>query len=172
MKTKKKRCNFQLIHSNRTYTIPELAILLNRTEWTIRYWIRNRFITTCGTDPIKIKGAVVKKYLRCRKQKNRLYSKQDFYCISCKKKHEVTEKIIVTVYTGKKLSPTKTQIILKAKCPNCGHQMNRFDSSLISEAKEEGVSEHPFLHQHLNKPNKKENSSLKFASQNRNWRSK
>jgi DNA-directed RNA polymerase subunit RPC12/RpoP len=171
MKNKKKKCNFQLIRSNRTYTISELAELLNRTEWTIRYWIRIGFITTCGTNPVKIKGAVPKEALRNRKQKNKLHSINDFYCVACKKKANVDFDNIEIVYTEKKSSPTKTQIILKVKCPNCGHKINRFGSVKTTEAKEEGVSTHPFIHQHTDEGNAKGNSLLKYAPKTRNWRS-
>jgi len=127
-----KRIN--LIISSHIYTVEELAELLNVTPWTIRRWIGLGH-PVCGRNPYLIRGRDAKDFLKKKSKRVRLKD-QEFYCLGCKQPIRVPESDVTIEYTGRKLSPTKMQIIRTAICPKCGAKMNRFSSVPNSEAKE------------------------------------
>lgn len=132
----KKKYSLRKIKAKRSYTSEEIAETLNIHIQTVREWHRS------GMNPLKenstpylFMGDEVKRYLKEKIDSHKVSLKEgEFYCLSCKKavKPEHYETIDRNIKIGKGVS----SLLLKAECPECRKQLNRFSSSNIQTKSE------------------------------------
>lgn len=77
--------NAQKIRINRSYSVPELALLCGVHKNTIRNWLRDGLPTIDRQRPALIQGKAVKDYLNAkRNRRKRTCPPGTIYCFRCK----------------------------------------------------------------------------------------
>lgn len=113
-----RRPNHRLIKTLRTYTVEEVANLLDTHKNTVRRWIKDGLPVLDDRRPVLIHGQVLSNYLRAKRAKYKQTCKPgEIFCVRCKapKSPDLAEYKPLTATTG----------ILAALCPGCGSTMNR-----------------------------------------------
>lgn len=73
------------IRIRRTYSVPEVAALLEVHVHTVRRWLKNGLGTIDGQSPTLIHGAELRKYLDVRaKGRKQKCGPDEMYCLSCR----------------------------------------------------------------------------------------
>ena len=112
------------IRTKRTYSVPEVAALLEVHVHTVRRWLRNGLGAIDGHSPTLIHGAELSRYLdtraRGRKQK---CGPDEMYCLSCRAPRL---PILGTVHIADLNEKT---VRLVGSCCTCGRKICRAGSA-------------------------------------------
>ncbi|MCP4933202.1 MAG: helix-turn-helix domain-containing protein [bacterium] len=121
VKSKKKRNHdVRRIRLRHSYTVKEVARLLEVCEETVRRWVKVGLPVFDEMKPLLIVGADLKRWLNSR----RILAKKpclsnEFYCLSCRAPRMPTPGTLSIHPRNEKT------IFLKAKCGVCGARINR-----------------------------------------------
>lgn len=112
--------NAQKVRINRSYSVPELALLCGVHRNTIRNWLSDGLPQIDGRRPALIQGKALKDYLHAKRTKRkRTCPPGTIYCFRCKDpRRPVGQKAILILdrsATGN----------LTARCEQCGTAMYR-----------------------------------------------
>jgi hypothetical protein len=129
----KRKYKYQLIKSNYTYTITELAELLNAHPRTIQAFIRLEGLKVIDKNANKflIKGRDAKEFLEKRIKTQR--TKLEFYqfnCMKCRKSVESVPKEIKFIQINKKLGENAMKVDIRGVCVHCGCKLYRLSSDV------------------------------------------
>lgn len=73
------------IRITRTYSVPEVAALLEVHVHTVRRWLKNGLASIDGQNPTLIHGAELRRYLEVRaKGRKQMCGPDEMYCLSCR----------------------------------------------------------------------------------------
>lgn len=73
------------IRVTRTYSVPEVAALLELHVRTVRRWLKNGLASIDGQSPTLIHGAELRRYLEVRaKGRKHKCGPDEMYCLSCR----------------------------------------------------------------------------------------
>jgi hypothetical protein len=73
------------IRIRRTYSVPEVAALLEVHVHTVRRWLKNGLRSIDGQNPTLIHGAELRRYLDARtKSRKQKCGPDEMYCLSCR----------------------------------------------------------------------------------------
>jgi hypothetical protein len=112
------------IRIRRTYSVPEVAALLEVHINTVRRWLKNGLGTIDGECPTLIHGRELRRYLderaKARKQK---CGPDEMYCLSCRAPRLATLGSVQMVDLNEKT------VRLVGTCCACGRQIHRAGSA-------------------------------------------
>lgn len=112
------------IRIQRTYTVPEVAVLLGVHVHTIRRWLKKGLSTIDGESPILVHGRELRRYLderaTARKQK---CGPDEMYCLSCRAPRL---PILGSVHM---VDLNEKTVRLVGTCCTCGRQIHRAGSA-------------------------------------------
>ncbi len=125
-----KKIKYQLIKAGRTYTVKEIASVLNCHERTVQVWIQQGLeVIDRSSKPYLVSGLEAKQFLRNRSQKLKVKLKnEEFYCLKCHAARESQPEALQLEYTGKLLGNGQRQIKIAGLCSICSSVINRFSS--------------------------------------------
>lgn len=73
------------IRTSRTYSVPEIATLLEVHIHTVRRWLKNGLESIDGQSPTLIHGAELRRYMDARvKSRKQQCGPDEMYCLSCR----------------------------------------------------------------------------------------
>jgi hypothetical protein len=82
---RKRRPNYRLVKTHRSYTVEEVARLFGMHKNTVRAWVKAGLPTCDGKRPILILGHELAEYLKARRTKNkRPLQPGEIYCVRCR----------------------------------------------------------------------------------------
>ncbi len=124
--------NHRLVKIHRSYTVTEVASLLNMHKNTVRRWIKDGLPTIHEKRPKLILGQELKIFLKARRAKKKQRCKPgQFYCVRCRTPKfpagDMVEYSPVNEKSGR----------LTAICPDCDSIINQY----VSLAKIRGICE-------------------------------
>jgi Helix-turn-helix domain len=127
---KKRHPNHRRIKIHRSYTVEEIASLLNKHRNTVRAWVKDGLPTSDDKRPILILGRHLAAFLQARRAKSKHTCQPgELYCVRCRAPRFPAGAMADYVPVTEKLGN------LKAICPDCASMMNR----CVSMAKLEQV---------------------------------
>lgn len=104
---------------HRSYTVDEVARLLDTAKGTVRRWLKNGLPAIDSQRPALIRGADLQDYLGARVKAKQPCPPGRCYCVKCKAVNApagaMAEYVIVNSTSGN----------LRAICPTCGSLMHR-----------------------------------------------
>lgn len=116
----KRNHNYRRIKINRSYTVEEIASLLNTHKNTIRAWIKDGLSTTDNKRPFLVQGRELAAFLQTRRLKNKIKcSHEEMYCVKCHLPRIPAGNLVEYKPHNKKMGN------LIAICPCCHSIMNR-----------------------------------------------
>jgi hypothetical protein len=122
-----KKYNANRVHSRRSYTPDEIAVLFDINKKTVFRWIdKGMQVLQKNTKPLLIMGESIKAHLNGEKEKIVL-EEDEFYCLKCKRAviaKSGTDSISKTGYKIGKLG--SDQYIRKGECERCGGKVQKF----------------------------------------------
>jgi hypothetical protein len=112
--------NLCLIRIHCSYSVEEVARLLNRHKSNVRTWIREGLSTIDGRRPTLIHGLDLKNFLRKRRQSTKQTCPPGhFFCVKCRAPRPPADG------RAEYLPLTSASGMLRAICPDCGILMHR-----------------------------------------------
>lgn len=82
---RKRRANYRLVKTHRSYRVDEAARLLDVHRNTVRAWVKAGLSVCDGNRPILILGRELAAFLKARQVKNKRPCKPgEFYCVRCR----------------------------------------------------------------------------------------
>ena len=122
--------NIHLIKSRSSYSIKDIATLLNVDRKTCSRWIKKENLKVVDEDssPLLIMGEDLKIFINPKRSaKKKPLAKNQFYCFKCKKVVEALNGSENIVKTGKRIGKNKIEQQKKiGLCEQCGTKINRF----------------------------------------------
>ncbi|HSW71398.1 MAG TPA: helix-turn-helix domain-containing protein [Gammaproteobacteria bacterium] len=116
----KRNHNHRLIKIHRSYTVEEIASLLNTHKNTIRAWIKDGLSTTDSKRPLLVQGRDLAVFLQARRLKNKQKCNCDeMYCVKCHLPRVPAGDLVEYKPYNEKIGN------LIAICPYCHSIMNR-----------------------------------------------
>tara|TARA_E500000318_G_scaffold112056_1_gene133737 strand:+ start:2617 stop:3039 length:423 start_codon:yes stop_codon:yes gene_type:complete len=121
---KKRKPDFRRIRPTHTYTVPELANVLEKNISTVRRWCREGLPVLDQRRPTLIDGAEAKTWLKERwgAKKTRCGS-DEAHCLRCR----VPRAFLPGTESSRAL--TQKTSILSGLCVSCGSRINKFQSA-------------------------------------------
>lgn len=130
----KRKYNYRIVKSCRSYSIVEVCQLINVCNRTVKDWIRLKGLEVIdqNSKPYLISGVELKKFLKTKRlnSKVKLNSTQ-FYCLKCQNAVESIQDKIFIKETGKRFFSGDAQIIVSGECIECHSSIRKFSSSKI-----------------------------------------
>jgi len=115
--------NYRRVKIHRSYTVEEIASLLDLHKNSVRTWVKAGLPTCDGQRPMLILGSDLAAYLQARRKKNKRPCKLgEFFCVRCR---------LPRVPAGGMVDykpESETNGRLEAICPVCDCIMNRWIS--------------------------------------------
>ena len=126
-----KKIKYHLIKAGRTYTIKEIATVLNCHVRTVQEWIKQGLeVIDRNSKPYLISGRVAKQFLKQKSDKFKVkLKKNELYCLKCRAPRESLDDELRFEYTGKLLGNGERQVSIKGLCPICSTVIQRFSSN-------------------------------------------
>ena len=124
----KRRYNPRLITSRHSYTPEEVAHLFGINKKTVFRWLQEGLQPLEeNTKPLLIMGEELRHFLTEQKKKKKVsLKKKEFFCLKCRKAVLAKAGTEKKVPTGKKIGrEARTQFFRRAKCEQCGKEVNR-----------------------------------------------
>jgi hypothetical protein len=116
----KRFANHRLVKIHRSYTIEEIASLLDVHKHTVRSWIKDGLPTCDNRRPILIVGVQLSDFLKGRRTKNKQPCKLgEFFCFRCRLPRTPAGGMADCLLVSDKIGH------LQAICPDCFCMMNR-----------------------------------------------
>jgi len=113
--------NYRRVKIHRSYTVEEIACLLNLHKNSVRTWVKAGLPTCDDQRPVLILGSELAAYLQARRKKNKRPCKLgEFYCVRCR-----LPRVPAGGMVDYKLE-SETNGRLEAICPVCDCIMNRW----------------------------------------------
>jgi len=128
-----RRFNYRRVKIHRTYTIAEVAALLDAHKHTVRRWIAAGLSTTDAKRPLLIHGAELRAFLKAREPIKQKCRPGEFYCLSCKAPKRPA--FDMAQYTPS--APSRG--LLSGFCPTCERPIYRAVSLATIEQKLGGL---------------------------------
>lgn len=132
MKRCRRRHNYRLIHSHRSYTISGLAKTLGVHINTIHRWHTKEGLKYLdGSAPIHlVLGSCVRSFLKARAVNGRCHLQPDeYFCCHCHAPRKSLPAAVKEKFSGKLIGKCRAkQVILKGICEVCGTSLTRFSS--------------------------------------------
>jgi hypothetical protein len=120
---RRRSSNPRLVKVHRSYTVEEIASLLNLHKNTVREWIKKGLATIDNKRPTLIHGKDLSAYLQARRVKNKRPCKPNqMYCLRCREPKVPAGNMVD--YQPK----TESMGNLFGFCPDCEVGMNRATS--------------------------------------------
>jgi len=112
--------NPQLVKIHRTYSVEEIAALLDVHKHTVRTWLDLGLRPIDNRRPTLVDGAVLAAFLRGRRTQGRQKcSVAEIFCLRCRKPRRPAEAMVDYI------AMTPSSGNLRAICPCCGGLMHR-----------------------------------------------
>jgi len=116
------------IRIRRTYSVPEVAALLEVHVHTVRRWLKKGLDTIDGQNPTLIHGAELRRYLDARaKSKRQKCDPDEMYCLTCRAPRL---PVLGSVHIA---GLNQKTVRLVGTCCTCGRQIHRAGSALRLE---------------------------------------
>ena len=123
-----KKYKVNLIRTRRSYTIQEIAILLNVDKRTCFRWLDMGLeVIEKNTKPLLVMGYELKRFIGEKQNQHKLKLKIDeYYCFSCRKAVKAKPISERMVKTGKMTSKQNRELFMKVGlCEHCNTKVNR-----------------------------------------------
>jgi len=127
---KKRTYNTNLIKKRRSYSLAEIAELLDIHIRTVQEWRKQGLsVIDVGVRPFLVMGEDLRQFLK-RKMKKRKHSlnKGEFYCTKCKCPRKSKPEALSAVITNKRLGKSHRQAFIKGICSVCNQVLTLFSS--------------------------------------------
>lgn len=125
------------ISKRKSYSVKEVAELLNVHTRTVHLWLSAGLETIENSFPYLIYGEVLAEFLRERQANRKVKLAEDeFYCVRCHKARKGMPAKTQTIITNKKIGIDKISIHKQSECEVCGSQVNRFGVKYAADARE------------------------------------
>jgi hypothetical protein len=124
----KRRYNTRLITSRHSYTPEEVAQLFVINKKTVFRWLQEGLRPLEeNKKPLLIMGEELRHFLTEEKKKQKVSLKKDeFFCLKCRKAVLAKVGTEKKVPTGNKIGrEARIQFFRRAKCEQCGKEVNR-----------------------------------------------
>lgn len=116
-RSKKRKPDLRRIRTTKTYTVPEIAMVLSRSIATVRRWIRDGLPILDNNHPTLVDGAVLRQWLQ--KKWEAKCADNELYCFKCRKPR-------MAMLGTARVGPRNAKMItINANCEVCGNRMNR-----------------------------------------------
>jgi len=122
--------NIRIIKAKRSYTMTEMASLLNIDRKTCSRWIKSGRLKVIekNVNPLLIMGSDLQDFIRERRTKKEMTLKEnELFCLGCRKAvipKTGSEKIVKT--GGRIGKDNKEQYKKVGICGTCGRKLNKF----------------------------------------------
>src|SRR5271163_2346355 len=115
----KRFANHRLVKIHRSYTVEEIALVLNVHKNTVRSWIKDGLPICDDRRPVLILGVQLAEFLKARRTKNKQPCKMgQLYCFRCRAPRFPAESMADCLPVTEKIGH------LQAICPACYSMMN------------------------------------------------
>ena len=122
--------NTRLIKSKRSYSMTQIASLLNIDRKTCHRWLKKDGLRPIeqNVNPILVMGTDLIDFLKNKRTKRRvILSRGQFYCFKCHKSVGAKAGSEKTIKTGKKIGKSNSDQYKKiGNCKVCNTRVNRF----------------------------------------------
>ena len=139
---KKRKHNPNRIKENHSYSIKEVAKLLNIHIRTVQSW-RKQGLQVIDTDikPYLIYGKELKRFVKDKTAKNTFKLKSgEFFCPKCRCPRLSIKEAIRILLTNKRLGLISIQALIKGRCEVCNTTLTLFSSNKkLQEMKGKGM---------------------------------
>ena len=125
---KRRKYRLNLVRVRRSYSIGEIADLLNLHVGTVRIW-RKKGMGPIDPDdrPLLFVGAEIKRFLSERRKNRKIRLKDDeFYCPRCRRATRSIPGGIRIIDTGRTMGANDRQVEIKGICAVCECRLTRF----------------------------------------------
>lgn len=121
MKRRKKlKPDLRRIRVSQSYTVPDVARLLDRTTPTVRSWIKQGLPVLADTSPRLICGQELKRWLAMLwNAKKRPCAIHEMYCVKCRRPRRPDPASVKTAHLSSKTAK------VSAKCGTCATAMQQ-----------------------------------------------
>ena len=122
--------NLNQITARRSYSINEIAHLLDVNRRTCGRWIKHEGLKSIGdnTSNLLIMGMELKDFIKKKRNKRKIHLKDnEFFCLKCHKAVKAKIGSEQIVKTGKKIGKdNQEQLKRVGVCENCETKVNKF----------------------------------------------
>ena len=123
MKTHSRLPNHQLVKTNRTYSIAEVARLFGICRHTVRRWIGSGLKTIDDQRPILILGLELRRFVQLKRSRNkRPCQPGEMYCFKCRMPRRPSLNAVSLTFESDRLGR------LMGDCSTCGTVISRLVS--------------------------------------------
>ena len=121
MRRFKKTFNPNLIRINRSFSVLEIAALLEVNRYTVLTWHKKEGLRAIDEHaPYIFHGKELRRFIQERQKKRKQRcGPNEFYCFKCRKPRVSLENRVIIVIGNVK------QLNIQGTCPFCGSRMNR-----------------------------------------------
>ena len=121
--------NPNLVKINRSYSVNDIAVLLDVSKATVRRWIALGLPAITDMRPVLVLGFDLKEYLKQRRTKNKKrLGPTEMFCCRCRGPKRPALNLVTY------LPDNAENGRLIGLCPVCETQMNKFSSLTAAEA--------------------------------------
>ncbi len=123
-----KKIKLKNLKSRQSYTTRQLAQVLDVHIRTVQMWKSEGLKPIENTVPLLFMGFEVKDFIQQRQKDKKIkLTKNQFYCVKCKKAVMSKENGIEIIRTQKLIGKDLlAELILRGECEFCGCKLNRF----------------------------------------------
>ncbi len=122
-KTKKRKPDFRRIRPSKTYSLPEIAVALDRNIATVRRWVRDGLPTLDRQRPLLVLGSELKAWLKAKwSARKQACQSGEIFCFKCRKPRKPRPGSVCIIPNNEKT------VSIKAECDVCGTRMTQVGS--------------------------------------------
>lgn len=114
-----KHIRYQLVKTNRSYTVDDVSRLLFVSKGTVRRWVKNGLHVMQEKKPILIKGSILKQYLQTKSKPKQKCALDECRCFKCNSNQKVAFKEAEIIFDN---SPTPN---MRGLCNTCSTIMHK-----------------------------------------------
>ena len=123
--------NLRLIKLRESYTLKQIAELLNVHFRTVQAWKQEGLTTINQKKPFLVMGYDLKEFLSQKIQNKKItLQPNEFFCTKCREAVRSIDNAVWLVTSGKTIGKQGFQeLVIKGICENCNSKLNRFSHS-------------------------------------------